>query len=264
MMSKTSPSSIRIFAALLIGAIVAFTTASPALANPCAANPCAANPCAANPCAANPCAANPCAANPCAANPCAANPCAANPCAANPCAANPCAANPCAAKAPQLSDAELTTAYKGVLAKLLTGYAKSGNPWVSKYSKWAMFNRAPYISETHGQRYVNNYANDIAKSEYAKFERAGKMPVGSVLAKDTFRVKTGGKVEPGPLNLMEKMPAGFNPESGDWRFTMILPNGKVYGATKGKNGARVNFCAECHGFAEPDFMFFIPEEHRIK
>jgi hypothetical protein len=189
-----------------------------------------------------------------------ASPSMANPCAANPCAANPCAANP----APQLSDAELTAAYQGVLPKLLAGYAKSGDPSISKYSKWAMFNRTPYVSETHGQRYVNNYANDIAKSEYARFEHAGKMPVGSVLAKDTFRVKAGGKVEPGPLNLMEKMPAGFNPDSGDWRFTLILPSGEVYGATKGKDSARVEFCAGCHAIAEPDFMFFIPEEYRIR
>ncbi len=243
-----------------------------AVVNPCAAKPCAAlNPCAANPCAAaplipNPCAANPCAANPCAgANPCAANPCAANPCAVvNPCAANPCAANPCApAAAAELSGAEAATTYDKIAGGLRAGYAKSDHPVATAYFTWNRYNKVPYVSETHGGRHVNNFANDLAKA-YGRFEKAGVMPEGSVLAKDSFRLTPQGEAQPGPLFLMEKMAAGFSPDSADWRYTMIMPNGAVFGTTEGRDAAKVQFCADCHGGSENDSLFFLPEEQRVR
>ena len=260
--------------------------------------------------------------NPCAmGNPCvAANPCAAkNPCAANPCAANPCAANPCApAAAAELSDAEAAATYERIADGLRAAYAKSDHPVAVTYFRWRRYNKAPYVSETHGGRYVNNFANDVAKA-YGAFEKAGVMPEGSVLAKDSFRVPpknpcaanpcaanpcaanpcaanpcaanpcaanpcagknpcaanpcaanpcavnpcaAAGKEQPGPLFIMEKMQAGFSPETGDWRYTMIMPNGAVFGATKGKDAAKVQFCADCHGGSENDSMFFLPGQYR--
>ncbi len=242
--------------------------------NPCAANPCAAkspcNPC--NPCAAkkNPC--NPCAANPC--NPCAANPCAAkspcNPC--NPCAAaNPCnPCNPCAAAAAvELTDAEAAAAYNCIKGKLKTGYAKSklmsagGVAIAANYQGWKRFSTRAYVSDTHGGRYVQNYGNAVAR-DYGKYEKVGKMPVGSILAKDSFVVR-GGKIMPGPLFVMEKMAAGFNPASGNWRYSLVMPNGKVIGRTNGKGSKNVQFCIGCHLAAEDtDSLYFLPDEYRVR
>ncbi len=236
-----------------------------AVCNPCAAkNPC--NPC--NPCAAaNPC--NPC--NPCAAaNPC--NPC--NPCAAaNPCnPCNPCAAanpcnpcNPCAAGAAlELTDAEAATVYDCVKGYQQAAYSVADNPAASQFLSWTSYSLIPYLSATHGGRYVMNYANAAAK-DYGKFEAVGKLPPGAKIAKNSFVVAPNGKVALGPLFLMEKMDAGFNPESGDWRYTMIMPDGSTFGATKGKNSAGVAFCNECHSVvaAEQDYLYFLPEEYRI-
>ncbi|MFQ5533736.1 MAG: cytochrome P460 family protein [Sphingomonadales bacterium] len=242
---------------LAVGALIAFGAVSQSHA---------ANPCAANPCAANPCAANPCAANPCAANPCAANPCAANPCGANPCAANPCAPMPAA----ELSDEEAAATYEKLVKSLSAGYAKSGDPSAKSYYSsnwfkgWSRFNKVPYVSDTHGARLVNNYANGTAKKAYGKYEEAGVMPVGSILAKDSFRVTPKGETQPGPLFLMEKMEAGFSAETGDWRYTLITPTGMIYGITKGKGDANVAFCVECHSAVgeEQDHLFFLPEEYR--
>ncbi|MHA1114360.1 MAG: cytochrome P460 family protein, partial [Alphaproteobacteria bacterium] len=63
-----------------------------------------------------------------------------------------------------------------------------------------------------------------------------------------------------------KMATGFNAESGDWRYAMIMPNGAMFGETKGQNSAGVAFCAECHmSVAEDqDSMFFLPEEYRAE
>lgn len=286
-------------AAVTIATAVASRPALSACApcNPCAAknpcNPCAAknpiNPCAAanpcNPCAAsaaavasgcvvprlanaakavtgNPCAAqNPC--NPCsAANPC--NPCAAvNPC--NPCAAaNPC--NPCSAKeTPELTHAEAVAAYDCILDEMRAGYRKSGNETAVRYVEWRRYSIAPYRAATHGNRYVQNYANPTARA-YGAFENAGVMPAGSVLAKDSFAVGDNGRVSAGPLFIMEKMTSGFNASSGNWKYTMIMPSGAVFGETRGKNSAAVEFCAECHAAVadEQDHMMFLPEEYRVR
>jgi len=266
--------------------------------NPCAAkkacspcNPCAAkNPCgASNPC--NPCggggaaaslkcaiprlitaaACNPCAAkkacSPC--NPCAAkkacSPC--NPCAAkkasSPCGpCNPC--NPCGAGAvAELTAAEARNGYDCLIKDLAAGYAKSGLAVAGHYRGWKNFARQPYVSDTHGGRYVNNYGNSLAAS-YGKYEEAGRMPVGAMLAKDSFAAKGNGKLAAGPLFLMEKMAAGFNKDSGNWRYTMVLPSGQVFGTTNGAGSAKMQFCYECHMSVaeEQDSLMFLPDEYR--
>jgi LysM repeat protein len=240
-----------------------------AAANPCnPCNPCAAtqaanprNPCAANPCAAaaNPC--NPCAAikpvNPCAANPC--NPCAANPC--NPCAANPC--NPCAAQNPCKPNAAASpcnpqAVQAAAIPDDIAGVARS-------YQGWTRVNTAPYVSATHGSRYVNNYPGPDAVDAYLQFEDVGAMPAGGRIAKDSFTVSPDGRVGVGPLFTMEKMPEGFNEASADWRYAMIMPDGSLFGVTGGQGSENVQFCAECHAIVadDQDSLYFLPEEFRL-
>jgi hypothetical protein len=243
-----------------------------------------------NPCAAkkgcNPCGAkkgcNPCGAkkgcNPCAAkkgcNPCAAkkgcNPCAAkkgcNPCAAKkgcgPC--NPC--NPCGgAAAAELTEAEAAKAYDCLLGEMRTAYGKSKSPTAKNYLNFGRYSRVAYQSATHGGRYVQNYANEHGKA-YGAFEKAGTLPVGTLLAKDSFSAAANGKLGVGPLFLMQKMAAGFNKTSRDWKYTMIMPDGKIFGVTGGKKAAAVKFCYECHNGVAPDqdSVMLVPEEFRVK
>ena len=147
-----------------------------------------------------------------------------------------------------------------------TAYAKSGNLWAKWYSHWAKASTQPYVSSTHGNRYVHNYASKKAIGSYSKFENGGKMVSGGVLAKDSFTVTPDGKVSAGPLFLMEKMKHGFMTASNDWRYTLIMPNGQTVGTTNGKGAKNVQFCITCHqAVAEPqDAMFFLPEEYRVK
>jgi hypothetical protein len=266
-------------------------------------NPCATKK-ACNPCAAkkgcNPCAANAC--NPCAGgggstsakcmvprlvqaalrNPCAAkkgcNPCAAkkgcNPCAAkkgcNPCAAkkgcNPCGGNPCGGGgSAELKSKEAQSVYDCLRTEMIASYSKSGHKDAKFYKDWGRYSTQPYVSDTHGERYVNNYANARAKN-YGKFEKAGLMAVGAKMAKDSFVVKKNGKVSVGPLFMMEKMASGFNKASGNWRYTMVMPNGQLFGQTNGKNAKGMKFCYECHmaGGEDTDSMLFLPEDYRVK
>lgn len=226
-----------------------------------ACNPCGGcNPCAAAD-ACNPCGGcNPCAGDAC--NPCGGcNPC--NPC--SPCGGcNPC--NPCAGSVEpmELSGEEIRAAYGCLKGAMKEAYGMSGENGALVYQDWANYNTQPYISATHGGRYVNNYANRTA-SAYGKFEEAGVMPVSSNLAKDSLTIDATGKAATGPLFLMEKMEAGFDSENGDWKYTMIMPDGTTWGVTNGKNSNGMKFCSNCHIAAEDfDYLFFMPDEFRKK
>ncbi|MEE8203241.1 MAG: cytochrome P460 family protein [Alphaproteobacteria bacterium] len=132
----------------------------------------------------------------------------------------------------------------------------------ANYQGWKRYSRRAYVSDTHGGRFVQNYGNSAAR-EYGKYERLGRMATGAVLAKDSFEVR-GGRVVAGPLFVMEKMASGFNADSGNWRYTLVMPNGKVIGVTNGKGSKNVAFCIGCHSTAEDtDSLFLLPDEYRI-
>lgn len=165
--------------------------------------------------------------------------------------------------AARLSEEEAARIYGELVEEIYRGYGAGTKETTPLYRDWGIYNSAPYRSATHGARYVNNYANDIAK-DYGRYEAAGTFPVGSVLAKDSFAVSKDGTVDIGPLFLMEKMPPGFNRVSGDWRYSMILPDGRFFGETKGRGARKVEYCIGCHLAKEDqDHLFFVPEEVRI-
>jgi hypothetical protein len=166
----------------------------------------------------------------------------------------------------QVSPAEARSVYGCLMGEMKAAYAKAGLRQIKGYTDWLVVNNAPYQSGTHGGRYVNNYTNSHGDYRYKRFEKSGKMPLGSVLAKDSFVVRPDGKVSVGPMFVMEKMDKGFNKASFDWRYTLVMPNGQIVGMTGGKGSANVKFCYECHvGVADDqDSMMFVPEESRKK
>jgi hypothetical protein len=162
-----------------------------------------------------------------------------------------------------LSDAKALAVYERIRKRMHDAYALAGIPAIAHFGEWRRYNTAPYISATHGQRYVNNYANRTARA-YGRFEKAGPLPAGSVLAKDSFTVTDDGEVFSGALFVMEKMPPGFNEESHDWRYTMVMPDGSLVGSTNGEGSERVSFCIRCHERAPAGHhqLFFVPAPYR--
>ncbi len=154
--------------------------------------------------------------------------------------------------------------YARIKDDMVSGYRLSLEPFAGSYAGWARYNTAPYRSAQHGERFVNNYANDSARA-YRLYEKSGPMPVGALLVKDSFAVTQKGGVFSGPLFVMEKMAPGFEASSGDWRYTMIMPDGSLLGTTKGSGSERVEFCASCHARvgSEQDHMFYVPEAYRL-
>jgi hypothetical protein len=163
-----------------------------------------------------------------------------------------------------LGDADALAIYQRILSGMVEGYALSKLENAGGYARWRRYNKTPYRSAQHGERFVSNYANATAAA-YGRYERAGALPVGSVIAKDSFTVTEKGDVFSGALFVMEKMDAGFNPESRDWRYSMIMPDGSLFGMTKGDGDDRVRFCITCHRAAgdAQDHLFFLPEAQRI-
>jgi hypothetical protein len=162
----------------------------------------------------------------------------------------------------RLSDADALSIYDQIRDDMVAAYRLSRDPLATRFYKWRRYNRAPYLSATHGDRYINNYANAEAKT-YGQ-EGAGPLPAGAVLVKDSFTVTAQGDVFTGPLFLMEKMSPGFSAEARDWRYTMIMPDGSLFGTTNGEGSERVDFCAACHATAgdAADHLFFVPEKYQ--
>ena len=160
----------------------------------------------------------------------------------------------------RLDGARAAAIYEQIRSRLVAGYRLSRIELAEDYVRWRRYNRVPYLSATHGDHYVNNYANSLA----VRYGEAVSQPEGTVLAKDSFTVTRDGDVYSGPLVLMEKMAPGFSPEGNDWRYTMIMPDGSLLGVTGGVEAAQVGYCRECHVTAPAghDHLFFVPEEHR--
>lgn len=163
----------------------------------------------------------------------------------------------------ELTKDEARGHYKSLARRMARGYAAAQMDLIRNYQNWPLFNDAPYISATHGQRFVNSYANRMAHN-YATLQEGEVLPVGSVLAKDSMTVTDEGNVHPGALFVMEKLPAGTNPDTADWRYIMVMPDGSLFGDTMGNRADAVAYCHVCHeAVADRDYTFYVPDEFQI-
>lgn len=159
----------------------------------------------------------------------------------------------------ELSQAETQRIYEALMERLDKGFASARLDILTSYQDWEKFNTAPYISATHGQRFVNNYANAMAQN-YATLKPGEKLPAGSVLAKDSITITDEGRVFPGAMFVMEKLADGTSPATADWRYIMVMPDGSLFGDTIGDRPRAVTYCHTCHEqVAERDYTFFVPE-----
>jgi hypothetical protein len=110
----------------------------------------------------------------------------------------------------RLDATEAERLYRIVLPSLLAGYASSDNEHARAYPQWKRENSMPYLSTTHGNHYLSNYTNELAR-EYSKAASAAVMPRGAVIAKDSFSTTNSGALVLGPLLLMDKDAARFQP-----------------------------------------------------
>ena len=152
------------------------------------------------------------------------------------------------------------------LQKTIGSSYKGGGHWaVNKWQGFDNFTTHAYPSATHGNRFVLNYVNKLGSKAYANYGGVNPMPIGTTAAKASFTVSASGQASIGPLFIMEKMVRGFNSETGDWRYALVMPGGQTVGLTGGANSAAMTFCHDCHvGAEDDDFLLFLPEEVRAR
>ncbi|WP_299738466.1 cytochrome P460 family protein [uncultured Roseobacter sp.] len=158
-----------------------------------------------------------------------------------------------------LEEAEVVALYDCVKDAMATGYAKQGDEVGSTYRSWTVTSTRPAVAGPHGNRLLQTFANDVAAEQYLKFAEEGvEMPVGSVLAKESISISKKKKAaRPGPLFIMTKLDAGGAPETDDWLYAGLQPNGKPM---KFKQA----FCHDCHaGWEDQDSLAYPLEDVRI-
>lgn len=158
-----------------------------------------------------------------------------------------------------LDEAGVNAIYDCIRAKMVEGYSKEGDALARNYRNWTVSSTRPAVAGPHGNRLLQTFANEIAAEQYLKFAEEGvEMPVGSVLAKESIKVNTKKKIAVvGPLFIMTKVAEGTAPETDDWVYGGIQPNGKPM---KFKQA----FCHECHvGWSDQDNLAYPLEEVRV-
>jgi hypothetical protein len=168
------------------------------------------------------------------------------------------AAQDCTAEgdAYDLDEAAVNALYACIESQMAQSYAAEGDAVGVAYRDWTVSSTRPAVAGAHDERFLQTFANDIAAPEYLKFdEERGPMPVGSVLAKESFALKDG-KAKIGPLFIMTKLDEGGAPDAGNWRYDALQPNGKVMKISQ-------SFCADCHlGWDYRDSLAYPLEEVR--
>ncbi|MHA3915255.1 cytochrome P460 family protein [Halovulum sp. GXIMD14793] len=147
--------------------------------------------------------------------------------------------------------------YACIEAKMLAGYTKKDHAVAQEYRNWTVTATRPAVPGPHGERFLLTFANDIAAEQYIKFEEEGVvMPVGSILVKESFKMRKG-EAKVGPLFIMTKVAEGEAPETNDWVYDAVQPNGKPM-------GIKQSFCHDCHAaYEDQDYLGYPAEEVRV-
>lgn len=112
------------------------------------------------------------------------------------------------------------------------------------WREWTQVNAQPI--EGH-ESWVTVYVNDLAEEAY--LTASPPYPECSVIVKAQHLSETSSTVM--RITVMVKMPAGYDPQNGDWWYGMYDPNG-VEAEMEGK----VPVCIACHmGAADTDYLF---------
>jgi hypothetical protein len=109
-------------------------------------------------------------------------------------------------------------------------------------------NAAPFTTNGHaaGRWDADVYANEAGATAL----REGRTAAAGAKLVMVHRERAGGAAGArGPTMMMEKEPAGYAPEHGDWRYVVIASSGELV-----KDGP-IPSCAGCHDDAPHDRVF---------
>ena len=163
-------------------------------------------------------------------------------------------------KVEDFEQADIDRLYNCVNDSLAEGYGSQGHEVGSVYRDWQVTATGPYAPGPHGDRFLLTYANETAYADYVKYteEEGFSMPVGSVLAKESYKLSKKGAPRRGPLFIMTKVAAGEADEFGNWVYSAVQPKGKVM-------KIKQSFCHDCHvAFADQDNLGYPDTDVRFE
>ncbi|RED11941.1 recombinase [Pontivivens insulae] len=157
-----------------------------------------------------------------------------------------------------LTGEEVTAVYECLEGALVAGYQNGDNPVAAVYRDWVPTATRPGLAGPHGERFLMTFANEIGAGTYMEYAFEGVvMPVGSILAKESFRFNDDGGLRRGPLFIMEKVAEGTADEYDNWVYSAVQPNGNAMGISQA-------FCHDCHvAYSDQDNLGYPLEEVRI-
>ena len=166
----------------------------------------------------------------------------------------------------ELTYEDAKTVYDCIEADLHAGYAAGDKKWipsefVTDYRNWTPASTLPANPGFHGGRFLLTWVTEPGAQEYNKYKDADvNIPAGTVIAKESFAVNDEGKVQMGPLFIMQKVEAGKSPETMDWYYMMVAPNGAPQAVPV------MTACNECHigNFGHQGGLGYPVEEARVK
>lgn len=140
---------------------------------------------------------------------------------------------------------QLDDAYGCFEEQLLAGYGHSKHVLARIFGDWERDSYAPFMYDDVGERYLVVYGNDRATGDEETLWLDRGLPVGATLAAAGFSVNDEGMLIAEPLMIYEKMTQGYIFGRGNWRQTMIAPNGDLMGVTKGPGEDTLTACSDC-------------------
>jgi hypothetical protein len=122
-----------------------------------------------------------------------------------------------------------------------------GSMTFEDYLSWTRVNDDLLHSEGHSNSWVDIFVNDLAEDTY--LSAAAPYAVCSAVVKPTYAGENRERVA--GVGAMVKMPAGYDPDNGDWWYGRFDATGK-YAIKQGI----LEDCIVCHSTAaEADYMF---------
>lgn len=140
----------------------------------------------------------------------------------------------------KVSDAEVDRIYEAARASLIAGYQDGSNEIAAAYPAWEAGSTAPRKPGVHSARYMMTYVNSVGFDTYVEYANADtEMPIGSVIAKESFLLKGAGTFRPSPLFTMEKVAISEAPETDGWIYGRVNSKGRQMPTGQ-------KFCHACH------------------
>lgn len=148
--------------------------------------------------------------------------------------------------------------YKCARPQLVEKYQSGDNEYAKKYTDWKAVQTGPAAPGFHSGRYLMTYVNDIGYDQYVAYASENvDFPIGTYVAKESFKIKKGGKLRAGPLFFMEKVGLEAAPKTDGWKYGGVKTSGSTWAVSQ-------SFCHGCHknysaqdamGYPAPDVRF---------